>query len=150
MKKPNSVNNMRSRSHVARASPAGKGPAMLNNASKQVAYCYRRAAECRELAERREAEREFHLEREHAWLTLARSFEFSERVGQALNETQQQKLRNWPLAQCGSTPPECPACCVAMGLHVFLPMFAVAPNTYEDAFFVCPNCGHLSDYLAAL
>jgi hypothetical protein len=80
----------------------------------------------------------------------ARRFEFSERVGRAINERQQQKLRNRAAADFGSTPPECPACCVAMGLHVFLPMFAEAQNTYEDAFFVCPNCGHLSDYLTAL
>jgi len=123
---------------------------MLNNVSKQVAHCYRRAAECRELAKRHEAEREFYLEREQAWLTLARSFEFSERVARAINERQQQKLRNRAAAAYGSTPPECPACRVPMGLHVFLPIFVEAQNTYEDAFFVCPNCGHLSDYLAAL
>jgi hypothetical protein len=123
---------------------------MLNNASKQVAHCYRRAAECRELAEHRETEREFYLEREQAWLTLARSFEFSERVGRALNERQRQKLCNRPATQCISSAPKCPACGLEMGLHIFLPLFVEAQKTYEDAFFVCPNCGHLSDYLAAL
>ena len=128
---------------------------MLNNASKQVAHCYRRAAECRELAERRESEREFYLEREHAWLTLARSFEFSERVGQVLNERQRLKRRNRLAIQSISPAPKCPACkCPAcgvdMGLHVFLPTFVEAQTAYEDAFFICPNCAHLSDYLAAL
>ena len=129
---------------------AGTGTPMLNNASKQVAHCYRRAAECRELAERRESQREFYLEREQAWLTLARSFEFSERVGQVLNERQRLKRRNRLATQSISPAPKCPACGVEMGLHVFLPTFVEAHKTYEDAFFVCPNCGHLSDYLAAL
>ena len=100
---------------------AGTGTPMLNNASKQVAHCYRRAAECRELAERRESEREFYLEREHAWLTLARSFEFSERVGQVLNERQRLKRRNrlaiqsiWPAPKCPAC--KCPTCGVDMGL----------------------------------
>ena len=123
---------------------------MLNKSSKQVAHCYRRAAECRELAERRETEREFHLERQQAWLTLARSFEFSERVGRAINERQQQERHNRPPTRCISAAPKCPACGVEMGLHVFLPMFVEAQKTYEDAFFVCSNCGHLSDYLATL
>lgn len=134
---------------------AGTGAPMLSKSSKQVAHCYRRAAECRELAERHEIEREFYLERERAWLTLARSFEFSERVGRAINDWQRQKPRNWPATQCISPAPKrpapnCPACGVEMGLHVFLPMFVEAQKTYEDAFFVCPNCGHLRDYLAAL
>jgi hypothetical protein len=128
---------------------------MLNSISKQVAHCYRRAAECRELAERHETEREFYLEREQAWLTLARSFEFSERVGRAINERQRQKRRNRPATQSISPAPKCPArkcpaCSVEMVLHVFLPTFVEAQKTYEDAFFVCPNCGHLSDYLTAL
>jgi hypothetical protein len=134
---------------------------MLNKSSKQVAHCYRRAAECRELAERHENERQFYLEREQAWLTLARSFEFSERVGRAIHEfsgrpgratngRQRQKRRNRLPTQCISPVPKCPACGVEKGLHVFLPTFGEAQKTYEDAFFVCPNCGHLSDYLAAL
>ena len=137
---------------------------MLNKSSKQVAHCYRRAAECRELAERHENEREYHLEREQAWLTLARSFEFSERVGRAIHEfsgrfgrsTNERQRHHRQAAQCISPAPsispapKCLACGVEMGLHVFLPTFVEAQTTYEDAFFICPNCGHLSDYLAAL
>jgi len=140
---------------------AGTSTPMLNNTSKQVAHCYRRAAECRELAERHESERQLYLEREQAWLTLARSFEFSERVGRAIHEfsgrpgratngTRRQKRRNRLATQCISPAPKCPACGVEMGLHVFLPTFVEVQKTYEDAFFICPNCGHLSDYLAAL
>ena len=141
--------------YIIRAHQCGGGAPMLSKSSKQVAHCYRRAAECRELAERHENEREFYLERERAWLTLARSFEFSERVGRAINDWQRQKPRNWPATQCISPAPKgpapkCPACGVEMGLHLFLPMFVEAQKTYEDAFFVCPNCGHLRDYLAAL
>jgi hypothetical protein len=113
---------------------AGTGAPMLNKSSKQVAHCYRRAAECRELAERHENEREFYLERDRAWLTLARSFEFSERVGRAINDWQRQKPRNWPATQCISPAPKCPVCGVKTGLHVFLPMFVEAQKTHEDAF----------------
>jgi len=70
---------------------------MLSDLSKQVAHCYSRATECAEDA----AEcsdpyiRDFHIQREKAWLALAQSYELSERVGLALDERQRQRLRNW-------------------------------------------------------
>jgi hypothetical protein len=46
---------------------------MLLNLSEQVADCYRRAAECKELAEiaQNPKDRAFYLEREQGWLSLA-------------------------------------------------------------------------------
>jgi hypothetical protein len=51
----------------------------------QIAYCHRRAAECRELAVRYGAI-DRHLQREQAWLKLARSYEFQERLDRMLKE----------------------------------------------------------------
>jgi len=61
---------------------------MLNNVSEQVAYCYRRAGECRELAAlaTNPIDKTFHTERELGWLRLARSYELSERAGLVVNE----------------------------------------------------------------
>jgi hypothetical protein len=54
---------------------------------KQIAYCYRRAAECRELAVRYCAiDREHYFRREQAWLKLARSYESQQRVDRRLTE----------------------------------------------------------------
>lgn len=54
---------------------------------KQIAYCYRRAAECRELAVRYCAnDREHYFRREQAWLKLARSYESQQRVDRRLME----------------------------------------------------------------
>jgi hypothetical protein len=92
---------------------------MLHSLSKQVAHCYVRAAECRELAKSREAERAFYLEREEAWLKLARSYQFSERIG-----------RNWPLlnpALLALNLPACPDCKTETLLQ-------------SSALFVCINC----------
>ena len=56
---------------------------MLKGLSEQVADCLRRAAECNELAllSTDPSDQQFYLEREQAWLTLARSYELSESVG---------------------------------------------------------------------
>jgi hypothetical protein len=54
---------------------------------KQIAYCYRRAAECRELAVRYcTIDREHHFRREQAWLKLARSYESQQRADRRLTE----------------------------------------------------------------
>jgi hypothetical protein len=54
---------------------------------KQIAYCYRRAAECRELAVRYCAiDREHYFRREQAWLKLAYSYESQQRVDRRLTE----------------------------------------------------------------
>ena len=54
---------------------------------KQIAYCYRRAAECRQLAVRYGAiERDYYFQREQAWLALARSYESQQRLYRRLTE----------------------------------------------------------------
>jgi hypothetical protein len=54
---------------------------------KQIAYCYRRAAECRELALRYCAvDREHYFRREQAWLKLARTYESQQRADRRLTE----------------------------------------------------------------
>jgi len=59
---------------------------MSYSLSKQIAHCYFRAWKCGELAARsiNAADRQVYGERKQAWLTLARSYEFSERLGQML------------------------------------------------------------------
>ena len=118
---------------------------MLYNLSEQVAHCYRRAAECRDLAERWETERESYLAREQAWLTLARSFELSERVGRVLNEMQSQRIRNWPAA-LNVLRPNCLACNVEMLLQLAEPMFVKGAITFERAYVQCPNCARIGNY----
>lgn len=54
---------------------------------KQIAYCHRRAAECRQLAVRYCArDREHYFRREQVWLTLARIYESQQRVDHRLTE----------------------------------------------------------------
>jgi len=55
---------------------------------KQIAYCYRRAAECRELAVRYASaiDREYYVEREQAWLRLARNYESRQRLDRRMTE----------------------------------------------------------------
>ena len=54
----------------------------------KVAECYRRAAECKELAERSNGseDRRLYLEREAGWLALARRLQLSDSVGTFLQE----------------------------------------------------------------
>src|SRR5690348_14293327 len=82
-----------------------RGNAMLDDLIKQVAHCYWRAAECNERAASCVSldDKALYIDRETAWLTLARSFEFSERIGRVLDERQMRTLRNWPAA--GRMPP---------------------------------------------
>jgi hypothetical protein len=126
---------------------------MLYNLSKQVAHCYRLAAECNERAASCVSlgDKAFYLDRENAWLTWARSFEFSERLGRVLNERQRRRLRNWPAAgrmpAFKVVPPTCLACNVEMLLQLTEPMFAQGELTFERAYVLCPNCGRVGDYL---
>jgi hypothetical protein len=118
--------------------------AMLYDLSEQVAHCYRRAAECKERAEQSDdpGYKEFYVERENAWLKLARSFEMSERISRVLNERQRQRLRKWPAARALADVPKCPACGIETGLHLVEPVFVQAAEMmFERAFFLCPNCG---------
>jgi hypothetical protein len=61
---------------------------MLSGLSEIVADCYRRAAECQELARlaTNEKDREFYLAREHDWLVLARSHQTAETGHKILDE----------------------------------------------------------------
>jgi len=100
---------------------------MLHGLTEQIAHCHCRAAECIERAARAasEADRQIYIQREQAWLTLARRYEHSERLGQSLNERQRRRLREWPAIQIKG--PNCPCCNI---------------QTVADpsAVFVCPNC----------
>jgi hypothetical protein len=55
---------------------------MLQNISKDICECYRRADECRELAgtTTRQSTKADYLGMEQRWLALARSYEFAERL----------------------------------------------------------------------
>jgi uncharacterized protein with PIN domain len=130
---------------------------MLNSLSKQISHCYFRAAECREYAARcvMPSDREFHIEREQAWLTLARSYEFQERVSQMVTELGRNEWRGGlsPEQRRWIKPPECPTCGIPMQFHAkrpVKPMFVEAALSFERAFFVCTNCRRLGEQLVAI
>src|SRR5215467_8561668 len=125
---------------------------MLHGLSKHIVHCYFRAAECRELAERcvSAADRQFYLEREQAWLSLARSHQVSETIANMLRELDTQRRRTWPPPRISSprqTLPQCPACRIQMRLYAWEPPLLVP---VEDAFLLCPNCGRLGNNADAL
>lgn len=130
---------------------------MLSGLSKQVAHCYFRASECRELAvlSLNPTDRQAYIERERAWLALARSYEFSQRLGQMLKEMQRQERRNSSRSRNVRTANklrQCPTCNVEMQFRGALPvkgMFVHVMPIIERAFFLCPNCRRLVDRLAA-
>ena len=130
---------------------------MLCGLSKQISHCYYRAGECREHAARcvSPTDRRFYIEREEAWLTLARSFEFQERL-------------NWMVAELGRNewhrglppeqdrwirPPQCPSCGIQMQFEMRRPVKNVFVQTllsFERALFVCTNCCRLDAQLVAI
>jgi hypothetical protein len=113
---------------------------MLYDLTEQIALCYLRAAECRDLAASHEVDREFYLDREKAWLKLARSFEFSERICRVLNGRQRQGLRNWAPTISALKVPNCPACSIAM-------LIQVPAMTSQRTLLLCPNCRRLVEQL---
>ena len=115
---------------------------MLKGLSEQVADCYRRAVECGELAALSisPSDRQFYLEREAAWLTMARSYVLSERVGEMLQELNRKS---------GPKLPDCPACHIEMKFYAVRLMYLTVTIMFERAFFHCENCGRLIDHLAA-
>jgi len=131
---------------------------MSYSLSKQIAHCYFRAWKCGELAARsiNAADRQVYGERKQAWLTLARSYEFSERLGQMLKEMQKQGERSFLLSRNTVTAtklPKCPTCNIEMQFLASQPikqMFVQATTLFERAFFICPNCRWLSDQLIAM
>jgi hypothetical protein len=113
---------------------------MLYELKKQIALCYLRAAECRDLAACHEVDREFYLDREKAWLRLAQSYELSERISVVITGKQRQTLRDWPATISALKVPACPACDIAM-LVQFPDMMP------ERTLFLCPNCRRLVEQL---
>jgi chromosome segregation ATPase len=68
---------------------------MLQNLSEEIRECLRRAEECKRLSKTALSTSaiEEYLEMEHRWLTLARSYEFSERLSR-FTEPYTRKARN--------------------------------------------------------
>src|SRR5215813_7115384 len=126
---------------------------MLSDLSKQIAHCYFRASECREIAALalNPTDRQAYIERERAWLALARSYEFSQRLGQMLKEMQRQERRNSSRRRnvwTANKLPQCPTCNVEMQFQGTQPvkgMFVHVMPISERAFFLCPNCSRLID-----
>jgi hypothetical protein len=92
---------------------------MLLNLSEQVADCYRRAAECKELAEiaQNPKDRAFYLEREQGWLSLAQSYQVSENIGRVVDERARRVVKGYV----------CPDC-------------SVSTVARYSTLFVCTNC----------
>ena len=97
------------------------GTAMLAGLSEDVIDCYRRAAECQELARlaTNEKDRQFYLARENDWLVLARAHQFQERLDLVIDEKDR-------LSGVTETRP-CPTC------------KQLTPSRYPT-MFVCTNC----------
>jgi hypothetical protein len=93
---------------------------MLSGLSKDVAECYRRAAECLELAKlANEKDKRFYLEREKDWLNLARAYQFQEGLELVIDDSKRRR-------GVTETRP-CPTCKMA------------TPVRYAMVF-VCTNC----------
>jgi hypothetical protein len=94
---------------------------MLSGLSKDVTECYRRAADAHELAKLapNEKDRQFHLAREMDWLLIARTYQFIESMGRAIDELD--KRSGVSIARA------CPMCQKSK------------PIRY-DTVFVCTNC----------
>jgi hypothetical protein len=128
---------------------------VLNDLSKQVAHCYRRAAECKELAMLAVGAtgQQLYLEREQAWLALARSYEFSERLSQMIKEIQRRQRRSMPprrrISQAFKLP-TCSTCNVEMQFQASHPRMFVQPTMFGRGYFLCPNCRRLTEHLMTM
>ena len=123
---------------------------MLYSLSKHIAHCYFRAAECRKLAARAisETDQRFYFEREQAWLSLARRYEFRERLNQTVKESERRKshgdlpstthIRKTPM------PRKCPTCQIDMKFRRARPVDRMSLSAF---FFLCPNCACLVEKL---
>jgi hypothetical protein len=101
------------------------------------------------------SDRQFYVEREQAWLTLARSYEFQERLNLMVTELGRNDWRDGlsPEQRLWIKPPECPTCGIQMQFHAkrpVKPMFVEAALSLERAFFVCTNCRRLGEQLVAI
>lgn len=65
---------------------------MLENVSEQIRECYEHAEECarKAAAQTNPGLRQDFLDMERRWLTLARSYEFTQRLGDFSKETKRQ------------------------------------------------------------
>jgi hypothetical protein len=97
--------------------------AVLSTLSEQVTYCFRRAGECRELAElaTSPSDKTFYIEREQSWLVLARSYELQDRTGLFVKEVYRSPQRR------SEPAPTCPGC-------------AAPTMVCWSTIFVCTNC----------
>src|SRR5215470_6640029 len=130
---------------------------MLNGLSRQIVHCYFRATECRERATRSisPTDRRFFIEREQAWLTLARSFELQERITHMVNELKRNAEPGYfpPPQSVWIRPPQCPSCGVAMQFQTKRPVghvFVEAALSFERALFACTNCRRLGEQLVSI
>jgi len=96
---------------------------VLNNLSEQIAYCHRRAGECRELAALAisPSDKAFYIEREEGWLLLARSCDLHERTSLFAQELQRRQRHRSGRAHY------CPSC-------------AAPTQVCWSALSVCTNC----------
>jgi len=108
---------------------------MLTDLSQNLASCYQHAAESAQRAGAcADAEmRAFYLEREQAWLTLARSYERTKRLSRRLDRRlgirRNKEFREWPVA---TRIRNCPSCMVETIVSC-------------SAFVICPNCRRIVD-----
>jgi hypothetical protein len=125
---------------------------MLKGLSAQVVDSYRRAAECRRRAEAatNPGDREFYLQREAAWLELANRFQFSEALDDRLTEFTRARREPWLLTRAdlmSLKAPNCPSCRSEMLFNAVRPIYVKDTMLVERAFFHCPACDYLNDYL---
>lgn len=108
---------------------------MLTDLCQDVASCYQRAAECAERSGTcANAEtRDVYIEREHAWLKLAHSYEVAERLSRQLDRRvgiqRTKNFRNWPAT---TRVRNCPSCKVETAVRCF-------------GLVICPNCQRIVD-----
>jgi hypothetical protein len=71
---------------------------MLNKISDQIAFCYRQASQCRELAAEApdETTRQSLFKMESSWLLLARSYDVTERVSDYVREAERRRKSSSP------------------------------------------------------
>jgi len=73
--------------------------------------------------------REFYLEREQAWLKLARSYQFAERISRKLGQVNGRRFRDWPSS---ARVRNCPSC-------------KIETTVSCDGLVICPNCRRIVD-----
>jgi len=112
---------------------------MLTDLCQDVASCYQLAAECAERSGTcANAEtRDFYIQREHAWLKLAHSYEVAERISRQLDRRlgiqRTKNFRDWPAI---TRVRICPSC-------------KVETTVTCDGLVICQNCQLIVDQVVA-